>query len=301
MYDTIIIGAGITGLTAAIYAARKGMKFEIVSSDFGGQFMVSGEVLNYPGIVKTTGVEFRSLMERQMEFNNVKVRKETVKDVRRTGPNFRVITDKNGYDTQTVIIATGSEPRKLNVPGEEEFAKKGVTYCSICDGPLFYDMPVAVVGGGSSALEAIDFMKDIASKIYMLVKGDRFKGHEYLVERIKKNPKVEVIFGAGAKEITGDVLVNGITYEKDGKEQKLDVRGVIIEIGRLPNTEQFKGLVELDDDGHVKIGARCRTSVPGVFAAGDCASGHEYQYVISAGQGCMALLKAARYLANKKD
>jgi thioredoxin-disulfide reductase len=300
VYDTIIIGAGITGLTAAIYAARKGMKFEIISTDFGGQFMVSGEVLNYPGIVKTTGVEFRAAMEKQMGFNNVKVREETVNKVEKKGVNFRVITDKNGYDTRTVIIATGSEPKKLGVLGEDKFAKKGVTYCSICDGPLFHGMPVAVVGGGSSALEAIDFMRDIASKIYMLVKGDGFKGHEYLVERIKKNPKVEVIFGAAVKEITGDTLVNGIKYEKGGKVQELDVRGVIIEIGRLPNTGPFKDMVELDEDGHIQIDCRCKTSVPGVFAAGDCASGHEYQYVISAGQGCMALLKAARYLANRK-
>ncbi|UCD02660.1 MAG: FAD-dependent oxidoreductase [Candidatus Aenigmatarchaeota archaeon] len=301
MYDTIIIGAGITGLTAAIYASRKAMNYEILSTDFGGQFMVSGEVLNYPGITKTTGIEFRGKMQEQAKFNNVNVRQETVKSVKKLGTNFQVITDKNKYNTKTVIIATGSEPRKLGVPGEEEFAKKGVTYCSICDGPLFYDMPVAVVGGGSSALEAIDFMKDIASKIYMLVRGDKFRGHEYLVERIKKNPKVEVIFNAKTKEITGDMLVSGITYEKDGKEHRLDVRGVIIEIGRIPNVEPFKDMLELDEDGHIKIDCQTKTNVPGIFAAGDSASGHEYQYVISAGQGCMALLKAARYIANKKD
>lgn len=301
MYDTIIIGAGITGLTAAIYASRKGMKYEILSTDFGGQFLVSGEVLNYPGITKTTGIDFRGKMEEQAKFNNINVRRETVKEIKKAGTNFRVISDKKKYDTRTVIIATGSEPRKLNVPGEDEFAKRGVTYCSICDGPLFSDMPVAVVGGGSSALEAIDFMKDIASKIYMIVKREKFTGHEYLVERIKKNPKVEVLFNATVKEIHGETLVSGITYEKDGKKHRIGVRGVIIEIGRLPNSEPFKDLVELDEDNHIKIDCHGKTDVPGIFAAGDCASGHEYQYVISAGQGCMALLKAARYLANKKD
>ncbi|MBW2965457.1 NAD(P)/FAD-dependent oxidoreductase, partial [Candidatus Woesearchaeota archaeon] len=137
MYDTIIIGGGMAGLTAAIYASRKRMKFEIFASDFGGQFMVSGEVLNYPGIVKTTGVEFAGILEEQMKFNDVHVKAETVREVRRDGEDFRVITDKGEYQTRTVIISTGARARKLGVPGEDEFARKGVTYCSICDGPLF--------------------------------------------------------------------------------------------------------------------------------------------------------------------
>ncbi|MBN2330591.1 MAG: FAD-dependent oxidoreductase [Candidatus Aenigmarchaeota archaeon] len=300
-YDTIIIGAGIAGLTAAMYAARKRMRFEIVSTDFGGQFMVSGEVLNYPGLVKASGIEFRSIMQKQMEFNKVNVLIETVREVRRRGADFKVMTDKSEYDTKSVIIATGSLPRKLNVPGEERLDKKGVTYCSICDGPLFAGMDVAVVGSGNAALEAVDFLKDIASKIYLVIRGDRLKGHEYLQERLKENPKVEILFNAQTTEILGDGLVSGHKYKQNGEEKKLDVGGVIIEIGRIPNTEPFKGLVELDEDGHIKIDCQCHTSVPGIFAAGDCASGHEYQYVISAGQGCMALIKAAKYLANLKS
>ncbi len=206
MYDTIIIGAGICGLTAAMYAARKKMKFEIITSQFGGQFMVSGEVLNYPGIVKTTGVELSSIMENQMEFNGVKVKDgETVKKVKKLKGNFKVITDQGEYETKTVIIATGSNPRKLNVPGEEKFAKKGVAYCSICDGPLFKDKVVTVVGGGASALEAVDFLKDIVKKMYLIVKGDKFTGHEYLIERVQKNPKVEVLFNTDTKEIREQV------------------------------------------------------------------------------------------------
>lgn len=301
MHDTIIIGAGISGLTAAIYAARKRMKFEIISSDFGGQFMVSGEVLNYPGIVKTTGAEFSSVMKEQMKFNEVDVLIETVKEVKKQGTNFKVITDKNGYDTQTVIIATGARARKLNVPGEDRLANKGVAYCSICDGPLFAGMDVAVIGGGDAALEAVDFLKDIASKIYMLAIGDKFTGHEYLQEKVKKNPKVEVLFNAKTTEILGDEFVTGIKYEQNGEEKQLEVKGVIIEIGRVPNTETFKNLVELDEHNHIAIDCQGHTKVPGVFAAGDCASGHEYQYVIAAGQGCMALIKAARYLASKKE
>jgi len=300
MDETIIIGAGISGLTAAIYAARKKMKYEIISSDFGGQFMVSGEVLNYPGIIKTTGAAFSTLMEKQMKFNGVKVLLETVKGVKKAGNGFKVMTDKKEYETKTVIIATGSKPRKLGVPGEEELANKGITYCAICDGPLFSGKEVAIVGGGDSALEAVDFMKNIASKIYVLVLGEKFTAHEYLQEKVKNNPKVEILFGAETREILGNKFVSGIKYKQGGKEKELKVGGVIIEVGRIPNTEFVKGLVELDEHGHVVIDGWSKTSRPGIFAAGDCASGHEYQYVIAAGQGCMALLKAARYLAKGK-
>ncbi|MFH0861378.1 MAG: NAD(P)/FAD-dependent oxidoreductase [Candidatus Altiarchaeota archaeon] len=301
MYDTIIIGAGISGLTAAIYASRKRMRYEIIASEFGGQFLESAEVLNYPGIVKTTGAELSSIMEEQAEFNNVNVLEETVKEVKLAGGNFRVVTDKKEYDTKTVIIAAGARPRKLNVPGEEKFARKGVTYCSICDGPLFSGMDVAVVGGGNSALEAVDFLKDIASKIYVLVRGGSFTGHEYLIEKVTANPKVEILYNADTKEILGDKFVTGLKYGQKDRIRQLKVRGVIVEAGRVPNTEIFKNLVELDEHQHIRIDCQGNTSTSGVLAAGDCASGHEYQYVIAAGQGCMALIKAARYLARKKD
>ncbi len=291
----------MAGLTAAIYASRKRMKFEIISPDMGGQFMVSGEILNYPGIVKTTGVELSSIMEKQIKFNNINLVKETVKKVEKLGSNFKIITDKNEYETKTVIIATGARPRKIGVPGEEEFAKKGVTYCSICDGPLFSEKEVVVVGGGDAALEAVDFLKEIVSKIYLLVIGDKFTAHEYLQERVKQNPKVEILFNAQTKEILGDKFVSGVKYEQNGEEKILDVQGVIIEIGRIPNTEIFKNIVELDEHKHIQIDSQTKTNTPGIFAAGDCASGHEYQYVIAAGHGCMALIKAARYLAKKKE
>ena len=299
--ETIIIGAGMSGLTAAIYASRKRMNYKIISTDIGGQFLVSGEVLNYPGIIQTTGVEFRSVMEKQMEANQVEITTETVKEVKKDGQNFEVVTDKNKYETKSIIIATGSKARKLNVPGEKRLSKRGVTYCAICDGPLFSDMTVAVVGGGDSAMEAVDFLREIAKKIYMLVRGDKLSGHEYLQERTKDNPKVEILYNADTKEILGDKLVSGIKFDQNGKERELDVRGVIIEIGRIPNVDPFRDLVEVDEHGHIQIDCQMKTNIPGIYAAGDCASGHEYQYVISAGQGCMALLKVARYLAGRGE
>lgn len=300
-YELIIIGGGISGLTAAIYAARKRMNFLIIASDYGGQFKISGEILNYPGVLKTSGMELLSEMKKQMEHNGIKVMEETVKEAKKNGIDFEIITDKGTYKTKTVLIATGSKPRKLNVEGEETFKNKGVTYCSICDGPLFSGMDVAVVGSGASALEAIDFMKDIAGKIYLLVRSGKLKGHEYLQERAKKNEKVEIMYNTKIREILGDKFVSGVIIDENGTEKRLDLRGVIVEVGRIPTTGVFKGFVDIDEDGHIQVDFQGHASVPGVFAAGDCASGHEYQYVIAAGQGAMALLKAAKYLADRED
>ena len=300
MLDTIIIGGGIAGITAAIYASRKKMDFKLFAEEPGGQFMVSGEVLNYPGIVKTTGVEFFMTMQEQMKFNNVELVNEKVERIEKIGDNFKVVTAGGEFETQTVIIASGARARKLNVEGEERLAKKGLTYCSVCDGPIFQGKEVVVIGGGDAALEAVDFMHKIATKITMLVRGDSLKGHEYLIENMKDLDNVDIQYGAETVEILGDNFVAGLKYKQNGEDKELKAEGVIIEIGRTPNTDFVKDLVEIDQDGHIVVDCQGHSNVPGVLAAGDCANGHEYQYVIAAGQGCMALLKAARYLSNKQ-
>ncbi len=299
--DTIIIGAGIAGMTAAIYASRKRMKYEIIASGFAGQMMESAEILNYPGIVKTSGAEFSSIMKKQMEFNNVKIRDEKAESISRKGDAFIVKTGKSKYEAKTIIIASGARPRNLNVPGEKEYKNKGVTYCAICDGPLFRNADVAVVGAGNSALEAADFLMNIARKIYIISNSGKLSAHEYLVEKAKSSPKVKFVMNAKTTKIEGNGKnVTSISYEQDGKQKKLAVEGVFVEIGRAPNTDFAKGIVDLDEHSHIVIDCQTNSSAPGIFAAGDCASGHEYQYVIAAGQGCMALIKAARYLASKK-
>ena len=301
IYETIIIGAGIAGCTAAIYAARKKMNFLLLTDTFGGQFLESGEVLNYPGIKETTGIEFSDLMEEQLKFNGVKpIIGIKVKKIEKSGNGFLLHTNKKEYFTKSVIITTGARARELGVPGEKKFRHKGVTYCAICDGPLFAGKEVAVIGGGDSALEAADFLMNIAKKIYIVNINKDFKAHEYLQERIKNHPKVEVINEAETKEIVGDKFVTGIKYKKKGKTEILPIEGVFVEIGRTPNTEFVKDLLELDEHAHITINCTTETSVLGIYSAGDCSSVHEYQYVIGAGQGCTALLKAARYLARLK-
>ena len=298
IYETIIVGAGIAGCTAAIYAARKKMNYLIIADKFGGQFMESGEVLNYPGIKETTGAEFSSKMEEQLKFNKVKVQTDTVlKKILKKNGNFLLKTSKGDYLTKTILLCTGSHPRKLGVTGEDKFQKMGVTYCAICDGPLFTKKDVAIIGGGDSAMEAVDFMDKIANKLYLIVRSDKLTAHEYLQESVKNNSKVEIIYNANTTEIFGDKFVTGMKYETGGETKELKVQGVFVEIGRVANTDFGKGLVEVDDHGHFVVNCSTETSVPGIYAAGDCSSVHEYQYVISAGTACLALLKAAKFLA----
>ncbi len=311
LYESIIVGGGIAGCTAAIYASRKRMDYLLLTEDFGGQFLESGEVLNYPGIVQTTGAGFSNLMERQLKFNQVKVQEGIrVEKIVRKGQNFLLKTSKTNkknkkdYLTQTVILCTGSHPRRLEVPGEEKFRGRGITYCAICDGPLFKGKEVAVIGGGDSALEAVDFLGKIAKKIYLIVLEDKLKAHEYLQERAKKNARLKIVYNADTTEILGQKFVDGLRYEqKYGqkiKSKELKVQGVFVEIGRVANSEFVKDLVKLDEHGHIIADCQTYTSVAGIFAAGDCSSVHEYQYVISAGMACTALMKVARYLARKK-
>ncbi len=301
LYETIIVGGGIAGCTAAIYASRKRMDYLLITEDFGGQFLESGEVLNYPGIVQTTGVGFSNIMERQLKFNQVKVQDGIrVEKIVRKGKNFLLQTNKQDYLTQTVILCTGSHPRRLKVPGEEKFRGRGITYCAICDGPLFKGKEVAVIGGGDSALEAVDFLGKIAKKIHLIVLENKLKAHEYLQERAKKNDKLKVIYNANTSEIRGDKFVHSLIYRQKGKSKELKVKGIFVEIGRVANSDFVKDLVQLDEHGHIIADCQTFTSVPGIFAAGDCSSVHEYQYVISAGMACTALLKTAKYLARKK-
>lgn len=302
MYDVAIIGAGIAGASAAIYASRKRMNYLLVSDTLGGQFLESGEILNYPGIIKTNGVEFRNNLEKQLEFNGVKPAiGEKITALEKEGGNFVLHSRANKFRAKSVIIAVGSKPKKIDVSGESKYANKGVTYCSICDGPLFAQKTIAVLGGGNSALEGVDFVKNIASKIYLININSEFNAHQYLIEKVTSYENVEIITQAQITEIYGNQFVRGIKYKQSGQEHNLAVEGVIIEIGRSPNTAFLGDFLKLNSTGHVQIDCQTRTSRDGVFAAGDCASAQEYQYIVAAGQGCVALLKASRYLANKKD
>lgn len=305
MKESIIIGAGTSGLSAGIYAARKRMDYVVIGEEVGGQMYESGEILNYPGVVETTGAEFAQTFKKQIEKNDINLKKQTVTDVVDKEDYWQVQTDEDTYESKTVILATGSHPRKLNVPGEERLAKKGVTYCAICDGPLFSDQDVAIIGGGNSALEAVDFMGEIANEIHVINIEEQLGGHKYLRERVQEMDKVTVHAEANTTEIRGDNQVEGITFKQNGDVIELDVSGVIIEIGRIPNTDLVADVVDRDEHEHIKVDRWSRCLINGepsdrIYAAGDCTDVHEYQYAISAGMGVTALLKSVRWLAKNE-
>jgi len=301
VYETIIIGAGIAGLTAAIYASRKRMNYLIFSEDFGGQINISGEIENYPGFAKTNWVEFGKRFQEQIKYNNIKINYESIKNITKSKNVFEVRTNKTIYKTHTVILCSGARARELNVSGEKRLLGKGLTYCAICDGPLFKNKTVAVIGGGDSAMEAVDFLKDIVKKIYIITINPELRGHEYLIERVKKTKNARLITNATTKEISGDKSVTAIKYEQDNKVKQLNVQGIFVEIGRIPNTELVTRFVNLDKDRHVVVNKFSETNVPGFFAAGDCTDIHAYQFIIAAGQGCTALLRAVNYLHQLKE
>lgn len=296
MYDTIIVGAGLAGTTAAIYASRKKMDFVLISKNFGGQLNMVGEVENFPFFKKTDWKELKSRLKEQVDYLGIELERERVETIEKSGSGFSVHTDENPHRTRSVIVATGAEARKLSVPGAARLTNRGVEYSVVSDAPKFESKGVAVVGGGDSAAEAADFLSHYASKIHIINIEGEMECQESLRKELIEDEKIEVVCNAETTEILGEDYVTGLKYKKDGKEMKLDVGGVFPAIGMQPQTETVEDLVELDKHGHIKIDHHCRTSVSGIFAAGDCTNIHQYQLAIAAGQGATALLKAAEYL-----
>lgn len=296
MKDLIIIGAGPAGITAAVYAARKKLDFSVVTKDIGGQAAWSGDIENYTGYQFVTGPELVQKFKEHLESFDFEL-KEQVEAVRveKEGDGFRVLTSKESYSAKTVIIATGKRPRMLNVPGEAKFKNRGVTYCATCDGPLFANKNVAVIGGGNSALDAGLQMIRIASKTYLINIKDKLTGDPILQKKVFASPKVEVLNKTKTLEIFGDTFVKGIKVEIEGKIREIPVEGVFVEIGLIPNSDQID-FVEKNELGEIVVNCMDETSHPGVFAAGDVTSVPEKQIIVAAGEGAKAALSAFKYL-----
>lgn len=313
MYDIIIIGAGPAGVAAAVYTARKRLKTLLITEEFGGQSIVSDDIQNWIGDTHISGYDLAKKMEAHVrsfsDIVDVKTPEKVtgIQSVTCSEPgricDFDVTTDKgNAYQGKAIILAAGARRRKLGVPGEKEFDGKGVAYCSTCDAPLFSGKAVAVVGGGNAGLEAVVDLFHYATKIYLLIRSDTMKGDPVTQEEVKKNPKVEIIFNAQTKEVTGDKMVTGLTYvDAVSKQEKiLAVGGVFVEIGSVPNSEIVKGLVDIDQYGQVIINSKnAGTSHPGIFAAGDITDDPFKQNNISAGDAVKAALSAYAYILNR--
>lgn len=308
MLDLVIIGSAAAGSSAAIYAARRKLNFKVVTFDLGGEVALSGEVNNWPGILSIQGYELAQKFTEHVKAYGVEI--DDGLKVEKIMPNERhyKIIAKNGlneekvYETKSIIVATGIHPRHLDVPGEKEFYQKGVTYCTVCDGPLFKNKTTVTIGSGNSALESVLMMTNIAKKVYLLSKypntpetnGGFPKGEAILIEKVKALPNVEIIYSAATTEIFGDGKVGGLKYKNEDDEHQIEVEGVMVHIGQIPNSQFIEA--EKNKIGEIIVDGKCHTNLPGIFAAGDVTNIPYKQIGISTGQGIIAALAAIEYI-----
>lgn len=297
----IIIGAGPAGLSAGVYCARKMLDTLVISTNVGGQAAWSWEVENYLGYQLITGVELVERFREHLENFRVQLlESRTVLSLSLEGDRFRVTTDKGEeYFSRAVIAASGKVPRKLGVPGEEEFRGRGVAYCATCDAPIFRGKRVAVIGGGNSALDAALQLAQIAERVHVLTIDPFLDGDEIRRRQVLDSPRVEVRTSSRVLAIRGSVFVEGLRFSSGGREGDLEVQGVFIEIGSIPSTAYLPPDVELNSLGEIVIDANNRTSLPGLFAAGDVTNVMEKQIIIAAGEGAKAALSAYAWLVER--
>lgn len=302
MVDLIIVGAGPAGITAGVYAARKKIDFLMISEDIGGQTALSADVENYTGYQFITGTELVAKFEEHLKQFNVRLKaNEAVKRINKAsdragGTYFIVETAKELHEAKSVIIASGRRPRWLDVKGEEGFRNKGVSYCATCDGPVFADKVVAVIGGGNAALDAALQMMKIASKVYLLNINPALAGDPIMRDKVESSDKVEVINNAVTKEILGAQFVTGIKLEQAGVAKELALQGIFVEIGSVPNSSIID-FIKKNNSNEIIVDNLNRTSEPGIFAAGDVTDIPEKQIIVAAGEGAKAVLGAFRYLS----
>ena len=300
-YDLIIIGGGPAGITAGIYGARQKLNILLITKDFGGQLNKKAiNISNYPGLDGISGLRLVQKFQAHLEKQKINVEKDEVVKIEKTKKGFSILTEsKKTFKSKAVIIASGTDPRPLEVPGEKEFLGKGVSYCSVCDGPMFKDKTVAVIGGGNSAFETAIFLSKIAKKIYILEYNPKVNAFKDNQEVVEKMGKAEIITNVTLQKIEGNNFVNSITYQDriTKQEKTLKVKGVFVEIGYQPSTSFVKGLVDFNKRDEIKVDFEtCKTKTPGLFAAGDVNVGRYKQVITACGEGAKAALAAFEYV-----
>jgi len=288
-------------MTAGIYSARQKLDSLIITKEFGGQMTHKAvDIENYPGFDKISGFELIAKFEEQMKSKGVKVLYDEVKELKKEGEIFSVLTEEGKIlESKTVIIATGAEPRRLEVPGENEYIGKGVSYCTTCDGPLYNGKDVAVIGGGDTGFEAAIFLNNYANKIYILEYGDAVRAGKDNQEKASLIEKIQIITSAELKEIKGDGFVNQIVFKdrKTEEEKILDVQGVFVQAGYQPATSFLKDLVELNERKEIVVDFETfETKTPGLFAVGDVNNGRVKQVIVACGEGATAVIYAYKHL-----
>lgn len=295
-YDLIIIGGGPAGVSAGVYAARKKLKTLLVATEFGGQSIVSEGVENWIGTIKISGAELAHNLKNHLlayAGDSVEVKEgDYVTDIQKTETGFKVLTSGGEFESKTLLITTGSTRRKLEIPGAEEFDNKGLTYCASCDGPLFADQDVVVIGGGNAALESSAQLLAYCKSVTLLNRSDKLKGDEITIEKLSKNPKFKIILNAIPKEVKGEGFVKSIVYTDSVNNQDIEIQapGIFVEIGLIPTTSIAKNILELNQIGQIPVDPKTQqTKVKGVWAAGDCTDGLYHQNNIASGDAVKAL------------
>ncbi len=299
MYDMIIVGAGPAGLTAAIYARRASKKVLVLEAKaYGGQIINTPDIENYPVVAHISGFDFATNLYNQAKDLGAEIVMEKVTQLQDLGEEKLVVTTKGEYRAKAVILATGSENRKLGVEGEDALVGRGVSYCATCDGNFFRKKTVAVVGGGNTALEDALYLADLAEKVYLIHRRDAFRGEEGTVERLQARANIEFVLNSNVTRLIAEKRLKAIEVtNKDGSVRELAVNGLFVAVGRIPENQSFAQLIDLDPSGYAIASENCRTKVPGIFVAGDNRVKEVRQLVTAASDGAVAATEAVKYLA----
>ncbi len=297
MYDLIIIGAGPAGLTSAIYALRANKKVLILEAkNYGGQIIDANLIENYPGIPKISGFDFATNLYNQVKDLGGIIKLEKVIKV---SEDKIVTTKENEYQAKAIIISTGVDKRKLNLPKEDELIGKGISYCATCDGNFYRNKIVAVVGGGNTALEDALYLSNISTKVYLIHRRDSFKGDDKTLELLKNKDNVEFILKSSVIEILGNEKLDGIKIKNEQEEKEITVDGLFIAIGQEPKNEIFKNIVALDDQGYIESNDGVHTKTKGIYVAGDARCKEIRQLTTAVSDGCVAAMTAIKEMEGK--
>ena len=298
-YDIVIVGAGTAGLSAAIYAVRAGKSVIVLeATTHGGQIVNTPEVENYPGIQKISGFEFANNLYKQAKSLGAEVIYEKVIGIEVNGEEKIVHTTKEDYQAKAVILATGAKNRPLGLEHEKEWIGAGISYCAICDGMFYRGKDVAVAGGGNTALENAIFLTNYCRKVYLIHRRDAFRGEEKLLQTLKEKPNVEFVLNANITRLVGEDGVDGVEVEDKNTHEKrvIDVMGLFVAIGQMPENSEFINVVDLDKGGYIEAKEDCKTKTKGIFTAGDCRTKKVRQLATAASDGAIAALAACEYI-----
>jgi len=301
MYDVIIIGGGISALGAAVYCGRFQLKTLVLAEKLGGTIILTDDISNYPGFKKITGMDlFDKIKDHAQDYDIEIVEKKAAK-VEKGSNCFKVSTNEKKYSAKSIIFATGTEWRKLNVPGEKEFTNKGVHYCALCDGPIYKDKIIAVVGGSDSAAKEALLLSQYGKKVYIIYRKEKIRAEPINQKRVEQNKKIEIINNTNVKEIKGDKFVNGIILDKPykgSKEFKLDA--LFIEIGHIPISDLAKSInVKTNEKGEVIIDRDSKTNIKGIYACGDITNNKFKQAITGVAEGVIAAYNVYQYVTNE--